>query len=126
MRRSRRKGTALVALPRDRLLLFEIAVGLRRSAVVVGAEAREHGFEALAVFIAQDDESQAKASATLYMANDGVGLNAALLNEKVEFGGHTFLDFEMRSLDEEAVDADVEDAGDVIAAIAAPTNPNVV
>ncbi len=93
---------------------------------MVGAEAREHGFEALAVFIAQDDESQAKASATLYMANDGVGLNAALLNEKVEFGGHTFLDFEMRSLDEEAVDADVEDAGDVIAAIAAPTNPNVV
>ena len=60
------------------------------------------------------------------MANDGVGLDAALLNEKVEFGGHTFLDFEMRSLDEEAVDADVENAGDVIAAIAAPTNPNVV
>jgi hypothetical protein len=36
------------------------------------------------------------------------------------------VDFEMRSLDEEAVDADVEDTGDVIAAIAAPTNPNVV
>ena len=34
------------------LLLFEIAGGLRGGTVVMGAEAGEHGFEALAVFVA--------------------------------------------------------------------------
>jgi len=32
----------------------------------------------------------------------------------------------MRRLDEEAIDADVEDVGDVLAAIAAPADPDVL
>ena len=52
MRRFWRRGSASVELLRVCLLLFEIAEGLRWGAVVVGAEAREDGFEALAVFVA--------------------------------------------------------------------------
>lgn len=59
------------------------------------------------------------------MADDGVGFDAALLNEEVELGGHAFFDLEVRSLDEEAVDADIEDAGDIVAAVAAPADPDV-
>jgi hypothetical protein len=60
------------------------------------------------------------------VANLGVGFDAALLDEKVESGGHAFFHFETRGFDEEAIDADVEDAGDVLAAIAAPADPDVV
>jgi len=91
----------------------------------MGAKPGEHSFEALAVFLADGEETQAKALATFNVANDGVGLDAALLNEEVELGGHAFLDLEVRGLDEKAVDADVEDAGDVVAAVAAPADPNV-
>lgn len=59
------------------------------------------------------------------MANDGVGFYAAFLNQEVEFGGHAFFDFRVRGLDEEAVDADVENAGDVVAAIAEPADPDI-
>jgi hypothetical protein len=60
------------------------------------------------------------------VANDGVGFDAAFLNQKVEFGGHAFFQFETQGFDEEAIDADVEDAGDVLAAIAAPADPDVL
>jgi hypothetical protein len=60
------------------------------------------------------------------VANDGVGFDTAFLDEKVEFGGHAFFHFAMRGFDEEAIDADVEDAGDVFAAMAAPADPDVV
>ncbi len=60
------------------------------------------------------------------MANDSVGLDAAFLNKEVELGRHAFFEFELRSLDEEAVDADVEDAGDIVAAVAAPANPDIL
>jgi len=53
------------------------------------------------------EESQAEAAAAFYVANDGVGFYAALLNEKVEFGGHAFFDFGVKGLDEEAIDADI-------------------
>jgi hypothetical protein len=92
---------------------------------VVGAEAREHGFEALAIVVGYGNEAQAQAGAAFDMANDGVGFDAAFLDEKVQFGLHAFLDLEVRRLDEEAVDADIEDARDVVAAIAAPADPNV-
>ena len=80
----------------------------------------------MAIFVAYGEESQAEAAAVFYVADDGVGFDAAFLNEKVEFGGHAFFHFEMRGLYEEAIDADVEDAGDVVAAIAAPADPDVL
>jgi hypothetical protein len=60
------------------------------------------------------------------VANDGVGLDATFLNQEVESGRRAFFHFEIRGLDEEALDADVEDAGDVVAAIASPADPDVL
>ena len=80
----------------------------------------------MAIFVGHSDEAQAQAAAAFYVANDGVRFDAAFLNQKVELGGHAFFDAEVRSLDEEAVDADVEDAGDVVAAVAAPADPDVL
>jgi hypothetical protein len=60
------------------------------------------------------------------VTNDGVSFDAALLNQEIELRGHAFLDFEVWSLNEETVDADVQDAGDIVASIAAPTNPDIL
>jgi hypothetical protein len=60
------------------------------------------------------------------VANDGFSFDAAFLDEKVEFGGHAFFHFEARGFDKEAIDADVQDPGDVLAAIAEPADPDVV
>jgi len=75
--------------------------------------------------VADGEKTQAKASAAFDVADDSVGLDAAFLDEEVELGGHAFFDLEVRRLNEKAVDADVEDAGDVVAAVAAPADPNV-
>jgi len=91
----------------------------------MGAESGEQSFEALAIFVSYCDETQAEAAAVFDVANDGVGFDAAFLNEKVQFSGHAFFHLGVRSLDEEAVDADVEDAGDIVAAIAAPADPDI-
>ena len=79
----------------------------------------------MAIFVSYGDEAQAETDAGFYVANDGVGFDAAFLNEKVQFGGHAFFQLGVRSLDEEAIDADVEYAGDIVAAIAAPADPDV-
>ena len=89
------------------------------------SEPGEHGFEALAVFFADGEETKAQAPATFYVADDGVGLDAAFLNEEVELGGHAFFYLEVRGLDEKAVNTYVEDAGDVVPTVAAPADPNV-
>lgn len=91
----------------------------------MGAESGEQSFEALAIFVSYGDEAEAKAAAVFYVANDGVGFDAAFLNEKVQFSGHAFFHVGMRSLDEQAFDADVEDAGDIVAAIATPADPDI-
>jgi len=91
----------------------------------MGAEPGEHSFEALAIFLADGEETKAQASATFYVADDGVGLDAAFLNEEVELGGHAFFDLEVSGLDEKTLNADVEDARDIVAAIATPADPNV-
>lgn len=108
------------------LRLSEIVEGLGGRAIVMGAESGEHGLESLTIIVGCGEESQAEAGAAFNVAYNGVSFDAALLNEEVEFGGHAFFDFELGSLDEEAVDADVEDAGDVVAAVAAPADPDVV
>ena len=106
-------------------VLFEAAEGLRRGAVVMRTEPGEHGFEALAIFFTYGEETKAQAPATFDVANDSVGLDAAFLNEEVELGGHAFFDLEVRGLDEKTVNADVENAGNVVAAVATPADPNV-
>lgn len=105
--------------------LLETAEGLRRVSVVMGAEPGEHGFEALKIFFTYGEETKAQSPPALYVANDGVGLDASFLNEEVQLSRHALFDLEVRSLDEKAVNADVEDAGNVVAAIAAPADPNV-
>jgi hypothetical protein len=79
----------------------------------------------LAVLLGKHDKAQAEAAASFDVANHSVGLDAAFLDKEVELGGHAFIDFEVLGLDEKAVDADVEDAGDIVAAVAAPANPYV-
>ena len=91
----------------------------------MGAESGEQSFEALAIFVGYSDEAQPEAVAVFYVANHGVGFDAAFLNEKIQFSGHAFFHLGVRRLDEEAVDADVEYAGDIVAAIAAPADPDV-
>jgi len=59
------------------------------------------------------------------MANHGFRFDAAFLNQKVQFRRHAFFDFEVRGLNKQAIDADIEDAGDVVAAIANPADPDV-
>jgi hypothetical protein len=106
-------------------ILLETAEGLRRGSMVMGAEPGEHGFEALAILVTDGEETQAQAAAAFDMADDSVGLDAAFLNQEVELGGHAFFDLEVKGLYEKTVNADVEDAGDVVAAVAAPADPNV-
>lgn len=59
------------------------------------------------------------------MSDHGIGFDAALLDKEVELRGHALFDFEVRGLDEESVDADVENPGNIVAAVAAPANPDV-
>jgi hypothetical protein len=73
---------------------------LGRGAVVKSAKPGKQGPEALAVFFGYRKETQAKATAAFYVANDGVGFDAALLNEEVELGGHALFHLEMGGLDE--------------------------
>jgi hypothetical protein len=79
----------------------------------------------LAVFFAYGDESQSKAIAALHVPNDCVSSDAAFLNKEIEFGGHGFFHTQVRGLDEEAVDADIQDAGNVVSSVAPPADPDV-
>ena len=68
------------------------AVGWVRGFGVMGAEARDHGFEALPVGIGDGDKAKTEAGSAADMADEGVGLNAAFLDEELQLGGHAFLD----------------------------------
>jgi hypothetical protein len=80
----------------------------------------------LAIIVGNGNESQTEAVAAFDVANDGVGLDTAFLNQEIELGGHAFFHVQVRGLDKQAVDTDVQDAGDVVAAIAAPADPDVL
>jgi hypothetical protein len=60
------------------------------------------------------------------MPNHGVSSDATLLDEEVEFGGHVLLNAQVRSLDEEAFAANVQNSGHVVAAVAAPAEPDIL
>jgi hypothetical protein len=100
--------------------------GVRDRLRPAGAESCQQGFEALAIVVADGNKLQTEAAAALYVTNDGVGFDAPLLNEKVEFCRHTLFHAEMRSFDEQAIDTDVQDARDVVASIAAPADPDIL
>jgi len=80
----------------------------------------------LAIVFAQGNESQTEAVAAFDVANDRIGPDAAFLDEKIELGGHALFQVGMRGLDKQAIDADVQDARDIVAAIAAPADPDVL
>jgi len=75
---------------------------------------------------ADSEKFEAEAVAAPDVTNDGFGGDAALLNQKIEFGGHAFFDSLVRGLDKESVDADIQDVGDIVATVAAPADPDVL
>lgn len=91
-----------------------------------GAEPGHKSLQTGAIVVADSQEFHAEAIATIHVTDDGVRSDTALLNEKVELGGHAFFDAEMGSLDEHAVDVDIQDARDVFTAVAAPADPDVL
>jgi hypothetical protein len=91
-----------------------------------GAESCQQSFEALAIVVTHSDESQAEAAAAFYMTNDGVGFDAPFLNQEIEFGGHAFFHTELRSLDKQPVDTYVQDAGNIVAFVALPAEPDIL
>ena len=91
-----------------------------------GAEPCQQSPESLAIAVAHGSKSQAEAAPFFYMAHDCVGLYAPFLNQKIELGRHALFHTEVRSLDKQAVDTDVQDAGDIIAFVASPAEPNIL
>ena len=79
----------------------------------------------MAILLGKGNKAKAEAAAAFDVAHYGVGFDAAFLDEEVELRGHAFLDFKVRGLDEQAVDADVQHAGDIIAPVAAPADPDI-
>jgi hypothetical protein len=59
------------------------------------------------------------------VADNSIGFDAAFLDKEVQLSGHTLFHLEVLSLNEKAVDADIQDLGDIVAAVAAPTDPDV-
>jgi hypothetical protein len=59
----------------------------------------------------------------LDVADCGVGFEAAFLNQEIQFCREAFVEAFLPGVEEEAVDAEIQDAGDILAAIAAPANP---
>jgi hypothetical protein len=88
-------------------------------------EPRKEGLQSPAVFLWYDHESQPESAPAFYVTNDSLRFDAAFLNQKVQFGRHAFLHLEVRSLNEQPIDTDIEDPGDVVAAIANPADPDV-
>jgi hypothetical protein len=89
-----------------------------------GAEAGHQGDQIFAVFFADGGKFEAHALAFARMADGGVGANGAFLDEKMEVGfGTDFLG--LPCFDEGAADAQVTDAGDIVAAVTAEVDPNV-
>jgi hypothetical protein len=90
-----------------------------------GAEPCQQSSEALPIAVSHGRKSQAQAIAALYVTNQSIGRDTAFLDQKIELGGHAFFHAEVRSLDKKTIDADVQDARDIVALVAAPANPDV-
>ena len=80
----------------------------------------------MAIFVTNGDESQAKSVAAFNVTNDSIGVYSAFLNQKIEFGGHALFHAQVRRLDEQAVDTNVQDTGYIIPGVAPPADPDVL
>ena len=90
-----------------------------------GAEPCQQSSKALAVAVSHSRKSQAETIAALYVANQSFGCDTAFLDQKIKLGGHALFHAEVRRLDKKAIDADVQDARNIIALVAAPADPDV-
>jgi hypothetical protein len=90
-----------------------------------GAEPCQQSSKALAVAVSHGRKSQAEAIATLHVTNQSFGCDTAFLDQKIELGGHAFFHAEVRGLDKKAIDADVQDTGNIVALVTAPADPDV-
>jgi hypothetical protein len=59
----------------------------------------------------------------LNVADCGVGFEAAFLNQEIQIYREAFVESFLRGVEEETVHAEIQDAGDIVAAIAAPADP---
>jgi hypothetical protein len=91
-----------------------------------GAEPCQQSSKALSIAVSHGRKSQAEAIAALYVANQSFGCDTALLNQKIELGGHAFFHAQVRRLDKEPIDADVQDARNIVALVASPADPDVL
>ncbi len=86
----------------------------RRGIWLLSSESLKNGFETRAIGFGYGEEFEAEAATALYVTNDRVSLDAAFLDQKIELSGCAFFHGCVRSLNEEAVHADVQNAGNII------------
>ena len=91
-----------------------------------GAEPCQQSSQALPIAVSHGRKSQAQAIAALYVTNQSIGRDTAFLDQKIELGGHAFFHAEVRSLDKQPVDTYVQNAGYIVAFVAAPAEPDIV
>jgi len=91
-----------------------------------GAESCQQSSESLAIAVSHSSKSQAESVAALYVTNRSIGRDAAFLDQKIQLGGHALFHAEVLRLDKKAIDADVQDARNIVALVAAPADPNVL
>ena len=90
-----------------------------------GAEPCQQSSKALAIAVSHGRKSQAEPIAALYVTDQSIGCDTAFLNQKIELGGHAFFHAQVRRLNKKAIDADVQDARNIIALVTAPADPDV-
>ncbi len=72
---------------------------MRVGVIPAGAKSCQQGFKSLAIIVADRNKLQTEPASPLYVTNDGVGLDAPLLNQEIELGGHACFHAEVRSRD---------------------------
>ncbi len=90
-----------------------------------GAEPCQQSSEALAIAVSHSSKSQAESIATLYVTNQSFGRDTSFLDQKIELGWHALFHAEVRRLDKQAINADVQDARNIVAVVAAPADPDI-
>jgi hypothetical protein len=106
--------------------LFELRKGMGARVGAARAEPGQQGFEALAIAFSHGSKSQAESIAELYVTNQSIGCDTAFLDQKIQLGGHAFFHAQVWGLDKKSIDADVQDARNIVALVAAPADPNVL
>src|SRR5690348_3318033 len=108
------------------LLLNACDNGWMRWRRALRTKAGEQCFKARTIRLGNREELHAEAVAAFNVANNRVGIDAALFDKKIQLGGHALLEGEVLSLDKQARRRNVQDSRDIVTAIASPANPDVV